>query len=237
MHGGRLVDNTAIEDRILACGVSCSKSIGVGNRPQMGKMRYPHDGRVGSLEHAAHKNPEGASISRNSPVTDRARGHTRRAQKLPRLITSPGKAPAIGGKNGGKGNIGPAYAQHSPENLYGSIPPTSTNPQNPGRIRSGFFLVHPAGRTYLDAGDRLPHRSGGGTCDETRGVVEGLSRFPDHGSHPKELVALGIKEYRQASFKPYRVIFRVTNGQVIIYLIADGRRDMQSLLARRLRGA
>lgn len=68
-------------------------------------------------------------------------------------------------------------------------------------------------------------------------VVESLSRLPERVSYPKELVGLGIKEYRQTSFKPYRVIYRVTGNQVIIYLIADGRRDMQSVLARRLLGA
>lgn len=73
--------------------------------------------------------------------------------------------------------------------------------------------------------------------DQLMDVVEMLSRFPERGSYPKELIALGIKEYRQASFKPYRVIYRVTGNQVIIYLIADGRRDMQSVLARRLLGA
>lgn len=68
-------------------------------------------------------------------------------------------------------------------------------------------------------------------------VVESLSKFPERGSYPKELVGLGIKEYRQTFFKPYRVVYRVTGSQVIIYLIADGRRDMQSVLARRLLGA
>lgn len=68
-------------------------------------------------------------------------------------------------------------------------------------------------------------------------VVASLSSFPEHGSYPKELVGLGIREYRQIFFKPYRVIYRVTGSQVIIYLIADGRRDMQSVLARRLLGA
>jgi toxin ParE1/3/4 len=73
--------------------------------------------------------------------------------------------------------------------------------------------------------------------DELMDVVESLSTFPDRGSYPKELVGLGIKEYRQTFFKPYRVIYRVTGGRVMIYLIADGRRDMQSVLARRLLGA
>jgi toxin ParE1/3/4 len=73
--------------------------------------------------------------------------------------------------------------------------------------------------------------------DELMEAVLSLSEFPERGSYPKELVSLGIKEYRQTSFKPYRVIYRITGGQVIIYLIADGRRDMQSVLARRLLGA
>ena len=73
--------------------------------------------------------------------------------------------------------------------------------------------------------------------DELVDVVESLSKFPERGSYPKELVGLGIKEYRQTFFKSYRVIYRVTGNHVIIYLIADGRRDMQSVLERRLLGA
>ena len=68
-------------------------------------------------------------------------------------------------------------------------------------------------------------------------VADSLTAFPERGSHPRELESLGIVEYRQAFFKPYRVIYRVIGKQVFIYLIADGRRDMQSLLSRRLLGA
>ena len=68
-------------------------------------------------------------------------------------------------------------------------------------------------------------------------VAESLSTNPERGSVPKELRSLGIKDYRQSFFKPYRVIDRVFDEQVVVYLIADGRRDMQSLLARRLHGA
>jgi toxin ParE1/3/4 len=38
-------------------------------------------------------------------------------------------------------------------------------------------------------------------------------------------------------FKPYRIIYRVRKKTIYVYLVADGRRDMQSLLARRLLGA
>jgi toxin ParE1/3/4 len=67
-------------------------------------------------------------------------------------------------------------------------------------------------------------------------AAEDLATFPDRGSVPKELRGLGISEYRQVLFKPYRAIYRVVDRQVVIYLIADGRRDMQSLLSRRLLG-
>lgn len=72
--------------------------------------------------------------------------------------------------------------------------------------------------------------------DQLLTVVDSLATLPERGSYPRELLALGIREYRQVMFKPYRVIYRVLGARVVIYLIADGRRDMQSLLARRLLG-
>lgn len=67
-------------------------------------------------------------------------------------------------------------------------------------------------------------------------TAEGLATFPERGAYPRELLALGIREYRQIFFKPYRLIYRTNGQQVFIVLIADGRRNMQSLLARRLLG-
>ena len=61
-----------------------------------------------------------------------------------------------------------------------------------------------------------------------------LSESPDRGAHPKELLALGICDYREIFFKPFRVIYRVLGKVVHVFLIADGRRDMQTLLQRRL---
>jgi toxin ParE1/3/4 len=72
--------------------------------------------------------------------------------------------------------------------------------------------------------------------DKLTDVAASLAAFPERGSYPKELLQLGIREYRQAHFKPYRLIYRVMGKQVFIYLIADGRRDMQTLLTRRILG-
>lgn len=66
------------------------------------------------------------------------------------------------------------------------------------------------------------------------GVIASLALSPERGPHPPELQRLGIREYRQAFFKPYRVIYRVAAKTVYVYLISDGRRDMQTLLVRRM---
>ncbi len=83
--------------------------------------------------------------------------------------------------------------------------------------------------TELDSPGNANH-----LLDQLLKVTDSLAAFPERGSYPKELLALGIREYRQAFFKPYRLIYRVIGKRVFIYLIADGRRDMQSLLSRRL---
>jgi len=68
-------------------------------------------------------------------------------------------------------------------------------------------------------------------------VFSKLTEFPERGAYPRELQAFGIREYREVFFKPYRVIYRVIEKNVYVMLIADGRRDMQSLLQRRLLSA
>lgn len=64
--------------------------------------------------------------------------------------------------------------------------------------------------------------------------LKSLSQQPERGSIPAELRNLGIDRYRQIFFKPYRIIYRVKDQRVIVYLLADGRRDMTTLLQRRL---
>ena len=61
-----------------------------------------------------------------------------------------------------------------------------------------------------------------------------LSEYPERGNYPMELLDIGIREYREIFFRPYRIIYRVMENNVYVLLIADGRRDMQTLLQRRL---
>ncbi|WP_395712135.1 type II toxin-antitoxin system RelE/ParE family toxin [Reyranella sp.] len=64
-----------------------------------------------------------------------------------------------------------------------------------------------------------------------------LADSPNRGSHPHELMEFGNRSFREVPCKPYRIVYRVHEREVVIMLIADGRRDMRALLARRLLGA
>lgn len=61
-----------------------------------------------------------------------------------------------------------------------------------------------------------------------------LVELPNRGHAPKELRDLGVSEYREVAYKPYRIIYRVAGRTVMIHAVLDGRRDMQTLLQERL---
>lgn len=75
-------------------------------------------------------------------------------------------------------------------------------------------------------------------ADHVLGKIEGafsrLSDSPNQGAYPRELSALGIKEFREIFFKPYRIIYRVIDRKVYVMAIADGRREMRAVLEKRL---
>jgi len=90
---------------------------------------------------------------------------------------------------------------------------------------------------YLYIAEHDSRASADHVLDRLVKATDAIKTSPDRGSYVNELRCLGISEYRQIFFKPYRLIYRVHSKQVIIYVIADGRRDMGSLLACRLLGA
>ena len=61
-----------------------------------------------------------------------------------------------------------------------------------------------------------------------------LDQFPLRGHVPPELDRIGITDYLEVHFRPYRVIYEVIGQNVYIHGVLDGRRDMVSLLERRL---
>lgn len=105
-------------------------------------------------------------------------------------------------------------------------------------MRYEVFLAEAAEQDILDIHYFVAMQDGRQKADTLLQRLEAacsrLAQLPMRGHAPKELQALGITDFREAHFKPYRIIYRVMGQQVIIYCVADGRRDMQSLLQRRL---
>lgn len=85
---------------------------------------------------------------------------------------------------------------------------------------------------------RIEHERGPDAVDEWLQMFDRAigspETFPDRGSLPPELAALGIRDFRQEQFKPYRIIYRVLESNVFILVVAHARRDFQSLLEERL---
>lgn len=100
------------------------------------------------------------------------------------------------------------------------------------------FLTNDAARDLEDLYDYIASHDVPGKADYVLNQIEktffSLSENPGRGAYPKELLAVGLREYREIFFKPYRIIYRVIAENVYVMVIADGRRDMQTLLQRRL---
>jgi toxin ParE1/3/4 len=67
-----------------------------------------------------------------------------------------------------------------------------------------------------------------------KGVVDSLYLTPERGVVPRELQSVGVNDFREIFFKPYRIIYQVIHKSVYIMLIVDGRRSLQSILESRL---
>jgi len=70
--------------------------------------------------------------------------------------------------------------------------------------------------------------------DKLEEIILALDAYPERGSYPPELSRQGIHEFREVMFKPYRAIYEILGNKVIVHLCVDGRRDMTTLLERRL---
>lgn len=61
-----------------------------------------------------------------------------------------------------------------------------------------------------------------------------LDERPERGHIPPELERIGIVEFKEIHFKPYRIIYEIEKRTVFIHCVLDGQRDIQDFLERRL---
>ncbi|MDE0422024.1 MAG: type II toxin-antitoxin system RelE/ParE family toxin [Gammaproteobacteria bacterium] len=100
------------------------------------------------------------------------------------------------------------------------------------------FLTDDALDDLQDIADYLSTTESADIASRIVGKIEEvyvrLAEFPNRGAIPHELSELGMRDFRQVFFKPYRIIYKVVEDRAVVYVIADGRRDMRTLLRRRL---
>jgi len=100
-------------------------------------------------------------------------------------------------------------------------------------------LFTPAARDDIDnIRAYVAEQDGQGRADWVNGEIErvcsSLADMPERGNVPKELEPAGARSYRELHYKPYRIIYRISESRVIVFGVFDGRRDMQTLLRQRL---
>ena len=70
--------------------------------------------------------------------------------------------------------------------------------------------------------------------DALRQTCLRLRKFPPRGNTVSELFDIGVLEFRELHYKPYRIIYSFESTTVYVHCILDGRRDILDLLQERL---
>jgi toxin ParE1/3/4 len=65
-------------------------------------------------------------------------------------------------------------------------------------------------------------------------TCESLDELPHHGHVPPELERIGVYDYLEIHYKPYKIIYQVIDTDVYVHCVLDGRRDLQEVLQQRL---
>jgi toxin ParE1/3/4 len=64
--------------------------------------------------------------------------------------------------------------------------------------------------------------------------INTLDHFPYRGAYVPELLARNIKEYRQITESPWKIIYKVDDDIVNILAIIDSRRNLSDILVKKL---
>ena len=72
------------------------------------------------------------------------------------------------------------------------------------------------------------------TYGKLKETIRNLKAFPQAGSIPEEITKLNLSQYRQVLSGMNRIIYEVRQDTLYIHMVVDARRDMESILTRRL---
>lgn len=65
-------------------------------------------------------------------------------------------------------------------------------------------------------------------------TITSLEQQPTRGHIPPELARIDVREFLEIHYKPYRIIFQIIKNDVYVHGVLDGRRELFTLLQRRL---
>jgi toxin ParE1/3/4 len=64
--------------------------------------------------------------------------------------------------------------------------------------------------------------------------IYSLDHSPHKGAYVPELLAKNIKEYRQITESPWKIIYKVNNNTVSVLAVVDSRRNLSDILFKKL---
>lgn len=65
---------------------------------------------------------------------------------------------------------------------------------------------------------------------ELDAAVQSLNALPERGKYPPELLSSGITLFRELQCYPWRIFYRVVDGDVWVVAVLSGRRNIAQLL-------
>lgn len=100
------------------------------------------------------------------------------------------------------------------------------------------FLSADAERDLLELYHYVARHDAPAKADRLLSAIEQeiirLDSVPTRGHYPPELERIGVLDYREVFYKPYRIIYEIDGSQVMVHCVLDGRRDLVDLLQERL---
>jgi toxin ParE1/3/4 len=70
--------------------------------------------------------------------------------------------------------------------------------------------------------------------DKIQARISTLDHSPNRGSYVSELLVRNIKDYRQITEPPWKIIYKVDDEIVNVLAIIDSRRNLQDILIKKL---
>ncbi len=100
------------------------------------------------------------------------------------------------------------------------------------------YIIEDAEKDLLDIYSYVSRNDSTESAEDVFDAIQdtclSLSTLPARGHVPPEMERVGIFEYLEIHFKPYRIIYQVRENEIFVHCILDGRRSLQELLQERL---